>query len=167
MTDILGYYQPIPDTIYGQPDGPPLEDLAAEQERILMINVNMFKGPGSGWVPKGSGWDGPSAPEWASQIGGPSNVPVTGWTVQNAAGSPAFGPYSTEGIGRIPDWTGNSGALQGGAPYDMTPVVDYGDFNPLNVGPIGDSVMQGWDGVPSNPNAPVMADGSLQQDLEY
>jgi hypothetical protein len=100
-------------------------------------------------------------PHSYEHLGG-GNVATIGWTAQSPQG-PVFPPYSTEHIGRIPDWNAD-GIPSAGGNYDMTQVVAYGDYNPLNRAPIGDAVMQ-YDDTP-NPNAPT-TDVSGQIDLEW
>lgn len=115
-----------------------------------------------GYVP--SSYSGPGAPEWANQAGGPSSLPIIGWTCQNSTG-PAFLPYDTTHIGRIPDWEANGIPATGGQ-YDMNQTVGSMAPNVLNQGPIGDSLFDGWEGQPPNPNAPN-TDVSGTIDLEW
>lgn len=94
-------------------------------------------------------------------------LPIVGWTVQNSVRAIPFPPYTAEGVGQIPDWTGDANPLAGGS-YDQTQVVAYGDYNPLNQGPIGTPF---WDApgadLPSDPNTVAMyAQGGLG-DLEW
>jgi hypothetical protein len=123
-----------------------------------------------GYVPPGMGY-GASAPMWATQIGGPSNLPRIGWTVQNAGSVGAFveqpGEWTAQHMGRIPDWTSDPNPA-GAGQYDMTPVRSDGDYNPLNRGPIGAPFFDapGAD-QPPNPNTAQDITGTIGGDLEW
>jgi hypothetical protein len=63
-----------------------------------------------------------------------------------------FPAYTAENMGRIPDWTSDANSAGAGS-YDMTQVVAYGDYNPLNAGPIGEPFFDAPGAQePSNPN---------------
>lgn len=164
----IGYHPQIQGGIYGQPDlgdADPARQ-AALQELAMQANLRVKEGlvlSDAGYVPPGTGY-GPSAPEWATQAGGPANLPKVGWTAQNSTGSP-FGPYDDSEIGGIPDWTSDANSAGGGR-WDQTSPIAYGDYNPLNQAPLGDAIFDGYMGVETNPNAPT-TDVSGSVDLEW
>ena len=155
---MLGYHQQIQGGIFGQPDlgnADPVRQAAlqeaAVQQNLLLKEAAVTAGV---YVPPGTGHS-QNAPQWATQPGGPSNMPVIGWTAQNGTGT-AFveqpGAWTAEEMGRIPDWTSDTNALAAGQ-YDMTPIRSDGDYNPLNRAPLGEPFYDspGAD-LPDNPN---------------
>lgn len=139
MSD-LGYYQPQAGVHYGTPnpatDSDPVSR-AALQDQVTQQQILRASQPG--YVPpsyEGNPGVGPSN----QQVGGPSNLPIVGWTCQNSKG-PAFEPYTAEGMGHTPNWTSDANAIGAGA-FDQNQVVAMGDHNPLNVAPIGDGLLQ-------------------------
>lgn len=96
---------------------------------------------------------------------GTGSLPRIGWTVQNSPNVPVFREFVASGV--IPDWSGD-GSSTGGGRYDQTPAVAYGDYNPLNRAPLGDSVLDGMDGEPDDPNKPTEdVGGSTGDSLEW
>jgi hypothetical protein len=165
MSD-LGYHTQIQGGIFGRPDSATSpEQIADLQAKYAQMAIDLASAPGH--VPECMG--GSNDINWAVQPGGPANLPKIGWTAQNGSKS-AFveqpGEWTAEGMGHIPDWTADNNGLAAGQ-YDMTPVVAYGDYNPLNRGPLGDGPMQGAAGVPPNPNVFPEDGGSLNMDYEY
>jgi hypothetical protein len=148
MSD-LGYHTQLQGGIYGQPDlgGADPVTQAELQEKYTQMAITYAGQPG--YVP--ATYSGPNAPQWASQAGGPGIKPTIGWTCQNSTESP-FQPF-VEPAGHIPDWTGDTNGIAAGA-YDMNQAVAYGDYNPLNVAPLGEGVLQ-FDDTQTNPNAPT------------
>ena len=120
-----------------------------------------------GYVPAGYG--GPNAPEWATQAGGPSNLPKPGWTAQNGTGSAFISdPYVATEMGVTPDWTGIGGPREQASGYDMNQAVS-GIMAPNGgTAPIGgpDGMILQYDDVP-NPTSVPEGSGSLQEPLEY
>ena len=173
MADI-GYHQQLQGGIFGQPDlgnADPRRQAAlqeaAVQQNLLLKEAAVTAGV---YVPPGTG-NSQNAPEWASQPGGPSNMPVIGWTAQNSTGG-AFveqpGEWTAKDMGRIPDWTGDNNALAAGQ-YDMNQVRSDGDYNPLNRAPIGAPFYDspGAD-LPNNPNtSSKFSQGSGGGDLDW
>lgn len=131
----LGYFEPVPG-IYGTPnpatDSSP-EQRAALQESFAQKAIALAQAPGH--IPLSAGY-GANAPQWATQPGGPTHLPVIGWTAQNAGNRPAFYPYDAEGIGTVPDWTADPNPAAAGS-YDMNVVVSPYPPNSLNRAPIG------------------------------
>jgi hypothetical protein len=105
----------------------------------------------------------PEAVPWSYERLGGGNVATPGWTAQSGTGSP-FPPYSSEHIGRIPDW--DSDANPGAGAYDMNQAWGSEAPNPLNRAPLGGDVLDGAMGVPPNPSAPTTDVGGTI-DLEY
>ena len=137
MADI-GYHQLVPNRIYGtanpETSSNPVSR-AALQEAAFQTNQRIKEAIATtSYVPPGTGY-GESSPNWAVQPGG-GNPPITGWTAQNGAGGPAFRPYSSEGIGTVPDWTSDPNPAAAGS-YDATPSPGFFPPNRLNRGPIG------------------------------
>lgn len=118
------------------------------------------------YVPPGMGY-GPDAPEWATQPGGPANLPIVGWTCQNSTGSP-FAPWSAQDMGTVPDWTSDPNPAAAGS-YDMNVTVTPEAPNTLNRGPIGAPFFDapGAD-APLNPNtSSQFSQGHIGGDLEW
>lgn len=121
----------------------------------------------SGYVPPGLGYGAPAL-VWPTTPAGPGPMARIGWTVQNAGNTPAFPPYSTEGIGTIPDWTSDPNALAAGS-YDATPAPTMFPPNRLNRAPVGAGAgdfLEGTPMLPPNPNTPTY-DVSAVGDLEW
>jgi hypothetical protein len=163
MSD-LGYHEQIEGGIYGTPnpttDSSP-EDRAAFQEAAVQQQILLATVPGV--VPQsyqGAVEAGPSN----QQVGGPSNLPIIGWTAQANSNEPVFQPYSADHMGRIPDWTGDPNPIGAGA-YDMNEVLTGLPVDPLNRAPLGDAVMQ-FDDTP-NPNTVPQDDGGQIGRAEY
>lgn len=158
MSDLSGLsgYAPIPGAIYGraspETDSDPIQR-AALQDQYAQRSIVLSKAPGA--VP------------WSYEHLGSGNPAVIGWTAQKDAGTPVFPPYSAVGMGRVPDWTGDPNPVAAGS-YDQTQVVAYGDYNPLNRGPIGTPF---WDApgadLPNNPNTGQDVGGTIGQSLEW
>lgn len=158
----MGYYQQVVGGIYGTPDAGDPVARAELQEQYSELNRLATTHPG--YVPPDMA--GRNAPMWATQTGGPSSLPIIGWTCQNSTG-PAFHPYSTVGIGTTPDWTNDVNPIGAGS-YDMNQTWGAMAPNPLNRGPIGDGFFQGMDGQPPNPNhLPQDVGGSIGGFNEY
>lgn len=130
----LGYYEQIEGGVYGTPDPGDPVTRAALQEDNAALNRSLLQVPPSY---EGNPGIGPSN----QQAGGPSNLPIVGWTCQNSTGPAFVEPYTAEGMGHIPDWDGEGNPVAGGA-YDQNPVVSYGDYNPLNQAPLGGAVLE-------------------------
>ena len=151
MGDELGYYEPVPG-IYGTAnpatDSSP-ESRAALQEAVAQAQFLQNQKPG--YVPPGLGYGAP-APMWPTTPGG-GNPPVIGWTVQNAAGRPAFGSYDPH-VGTTPDWTSDPNPAAAGS-YDMNVTVSPYPRNDLNCAPLGtnDGDFFQYGGVPDPPGA--------------
>lgn len=157
MADI-GYFQQIQGGIPGQPDlgnADPVRQAALQQSVFAQNQAIKEAAVVAGtYVPPGTG-NAPSAPEWASQSGGPANLPIVGWTAQKDVGTPFVtepDEWTAKDMGRIPDWTSDANSAGGGS-YDMTPVRSDGDYNPLNRGPIGEPFFDAPGAQePNNPN---------------
>lgn len=172
MADI-GYHPQIQGGIPGQPDlggADPVRQAELQEASMqanLRIKEELVLNPGGGgYIPPGLGRSAPG-PQWASQPGGPENTPIIGWTAQQSSGPAFIEPYVATGMGEIPDWTSDANSAGAGT-YDQTPVVAYGDYNPLNRAPIGDNDGDffGAMGVPPDPNAPT-TDVNGSTDLEW
>lgn len=159
----LGYHEPIPG-IYGTAnpatDSSP-EQRAALQNRFAQQAILMAGGPG--YVPPNMGY-GADAPEWSTLPGGPTHLPVIGWTAQNAGNTPAFYPTTAEDTGMVPDWTSDPNPAAAGS-YDMNVTVSPYPPNSLNRAPIGlnDGDFFQYMGVPGNPNAPTTDDSTQDE----
>lgn len=153
MSDGLGYFQQIQGGIYGQPDGGNSDPVsrAALQEQYAQMAAAMTTVEGH--VALAEGYQ-QSAPEWASQPGGPANVPISGWTAQNSTGPAFHQPYVATDMGRIPDWTSDSNALAAGQ-YDMNIAVRDTARNDLNQAPVGDNESLFNYMQPSPPSTPT------------
>lgn len=145
----LGYHAQIEGGVHGVPDpGDPIVR-AALQERYARMAIDRAGEPGS-------------VPQSYEHVG-TGVLPTPGWTAQADEGTDAFPDYTF--VGHTPDWTGDSNPIGAGA-YDQTQLVAYGDYNPLNVAPLGDGVLQ-FDDTPVDPNALPMDVGGTVGDLEY
>jgi hypothetical protein len=161
----LGYRELIPG-IYGTPnpatDSSPAS-IAALQESVTQAMIVIAETSPT-YVPQsyeGNPGQGPSN----QQAGGPSNLPIRGWTAQNTTGPAFIEPYDATDMGHIPDWTGDPNSIAAGQ-YDMNPVVAADFVDPLNVAPIGDGLLQ-FDDTQTNPNIFPEDGGSLVGDFEY
>jgi len=157
----LGYYEPLPG-IYGTENpatGPSIEARAALQEASAQLATTFPGQPG--YIPPT--YAGASAGPCYTEIGA-GNPPIIGWTVQNSNGLSPFRAYAPSG--HTPDWTDDGNPIGSGM-YDMNPVMTAFPPNPLNVGPIGDTIFGGLDGEPTNPNAPNTDVSGGNGDLEY
>ena len=110
---------------------------------------------------QGNPQNGPSN----QQVGGPSNLPIIGWTAQNSEGNAFHEPYDATDMGRIPDWAGDANPIGAGT-YDMNEVVAYGDYNPLNRAPLGDGLLQ-YDDYQYPDFTGYDVGGSVGGDAEY
>lgn len=159
----LGYGELEPGVIYGKGNELSESDPVARAALQEAATQQMIARAGQpGYVPlsyQGQPGAGPSN----QQMGGPSNLPIIGWTAQNATG-PAFRPYEAEHIGHIPDWTGDPNPV-GAGQYDMNEVRSGEPINPLNRAPIGGAVLE-YPGE-TNPNAPTTDVGGTVNPLEY
>ena len=122
----LGYFEPIPG-IYGTAnpatDSNPEARAALQEQYALMQQERTGT---AGYIP----------PTYLHQ-GAPGNLPVIGWTAQNAENPQPFHPYSNKNIGRTPDWDGDPNPIAAGA-YDQNEAVRFTPVNPLNRAPIGE-----------------------------
>jgi len=163
----LGYYELIPG-IYGTPapgTTPSPEDIAALQNAVTQRMIIRASEPG--YVPpsyEGNPQQGPSN----QQVGGPSNLPIIGWTAQNATGPAFVEPYTADDMGHTPDWTGDEGNSIAAGRYDQNEAScgAFG-FDRANVAPIGDGLLQYDDESNTNPNSVPMDNGSLVEDSEW
>jgi hypothetical protein len=157
----ISYYQQIEGGIFGQPDGPDPSATAALQEKVAQQQIAMTQNPG--YVPPGYN-AGPPAPLWAAQTGGPSSLPIIGWTAQKDYGTSPFRPYDTSHIGRIPDWTSDANSSAAGR-FDQNQAVGSFAFDPAGRAAVGEGLLQ-FDDTPVNPNRPPNdISGSIE--LEY
>lgn len=164
MSDVGSYGELQPGVIYGtgneQSESDPIRR-AALQEAVTQQMIARAGEPG--YVPQ-SYQGNPQAGPSNQQLGGPGNLPIIGWTAQNATG-PAFRePYTADGMGHIPDWTGDPNSIAAGR-YDMNEVWTGEPVNPLNRAPIGGAVLE-YPGE-TNPNAPTTDVGGTGTPLEY
>lgn len=165
----LGYHEPVPG-IYGTPNPATSSNpvsRAALQNAAVMLNQQIKERiMTTTYVPPGLGY-GANADEWATQPAGPGTMARIGWTAQNAGNTPAFYPYSTEGIGMVPDWTSDPNPAAAGS-YDMNVVVSPYPPNALNRAPSGTNDGDFFQamGVAPNPNTPT-TDVSAVGDLEW
>lgn len=152
MPDI-GYYEQVEGGIFGTSN--PATDSNPEARAALQAEYAQMQQQRTtvpGYVPQSY-----------EKLGG-GNVPTIGWTAQGPATAPVFPPYSSEDIGRVPDWNAD-GIPNTGGNYDMTFPVAYGDYNPLNRAPIGDGLLQ-YDDTQTDPNfLPQDQGGTI--DLEW
>ena len=181
----LGYHTQLEPGIPGQPDGGNADPVrqAALQQSVFEQNQAIKEAAVSRgtYVPPGTGSGEPQAPMWANQPGGPGNMPIVGWTVQNSAGNPFVeqpGTWTGVDMGTVPDWTSDPNPAAAGS-YDMTQVPAYNDFQRADTlqgaspdaggGPIGSPFFDAPGAQdPDNPNtAAEYSQGSTGQSLEW
>jgi hypothetical protein len=154
----LGYYAQIEGGIFGQPDGTDDPVSRAKlQEAATQANIRLAAGA----VP--ASYTGHTGGPGNAQLGGPSSLPIIGWTAQNSTGPAFHTPYVPDHMGSVPDWNDDPNGIGAGA-YDWNPSVGSMAPNPLGRAPIGGGLLQ-YDDRP-NPNAPT-TDVSGSGDLEW
>lgn len=159
----IGYHEPVPG-IYGTAnpatDSDPVSRAALQEATAAQMRTFTTQ---PGYVPPSYQGPDPIGPSWFEL--GNGDLPKIGWTAQKDTNTPVFVPYSTNGIGRIPDWNADFNPIGAGA-EDQNEVFT-GAFPPnrLGVAPIGDGLLQ-YDDQRTNPNVPTQ-DISGTIDLEY
>jgi hypothetical protein len=142
-----GYFEYPTDEIFGTPDAGDPVVRARLQEASQRLAQSFTTAPG--YVPGG--------------VHGPRD-PIIGWTAQRSA-PPPFRPYTP--TGSTPDWTSDVNPIGAGG-YDQNPVVRSFPVNPLNQGPIGSILFDGYsDSGDTNPNAPRTDESGTIEELEY
>lgn len=181
----LGYHQPYFGGIYGTPnpatDSSPVS-LAAQQQAVFAQNQAIKEAAVARgvYVPSATGNE-PQQPEWASQSGGPANLPVVGWTAQNHVGQPFVsqpGLWTAAHMGTVPDWTSDPNPAAAGS-YSMTAPTVGNDFQRSDTlqgatagaggGAIGAPFFDAPGAQePDNPNtSSEFSQGSVGQNLEW
>jgi hypothetical protein len=155
----------VTDYIKGRPDNPTsVQQISALQDQYAQMNQARAKQPG--WVPETSLLQQPTNP-LAETPTGPvyGNLPIVGWTAQNATGPAFASPPPPTGTGI--DWTADVNPI-GAGPYDMNQVVQTWPVNPLNQAPIGDNeLFAGYPGNDQDPNFLPQDQGGTLDPLEY
>jgi hypothetical protein len=182
----IGYYVQVVGGIPGQPDlgnADPVRQAALQQSVFQQNQAIKEAAVVAGvYVPPGTGSGPPSAPEWANQVGGPSNVPIVGWTAQNSRAGTAFvaqpGQWMATDMGTVPDWTSDPNPAAAGS-YDMTSPPVYNDFQRADTlqgavpdaggGPIGGPFFDAPGAqLPDDPNtSSQFSQGHIGQSLEW
>lgn len=153
-----GYYAQIEGGRFGQPDGTD-DPVSRAKLQEAALQANLLLAPGAVPPSYAGHSDGPSN----QQVGGPSSLPIIGWTTQNATGPAFHTPYVPDHMGSVPDWNQDPSSTAAGT-YDMNQAVGSMAPNPLNRAGIGGGLLQ-YEDRP-NPNAPV-TDVSGSGDLEW
>lgn len=180
--EALSYYEPVPG-IYGTPTprglgAPVLTSIEAGVEEISLNWVAGVFGSDSDPESRAALQNASAQLQFTLTTApgyvppnyihpGSGSLPIIGWTAQNGYGTAAFHPYNPH-VGTTPDWTADANSAGAGR-YDQTQVVAYGDYNPLNRGPLGSPFYDAPGAQePENPNTlPQDVSGTSGQDLEY
>ena len=181
----LGYRELYYGGIYGtgteQSESDPVARAALQQSAFAQNQAIKEAAVAKGvYVPPGTG-NGPQQPMWADQSGGPSNLPVVGWTAQKNVGQPFVeqpGTWTAVDMGTVPDWTSDPNPAAAGS-YDMTSPPVYNDFQRADTlqgatpnagdGPIGSPFYDAPGAqLPDNPNTEARySQGASGQNLEW